>query len=254
MPNKVSSADRLQEIWKEILKLSERSRNIKSSFTKKELDISDYMSANTVKLIFTDIFTIVIGVIIASVIFAFASFIGLSWLVSIFYILVIIGMLYLFFVPIALITGAFVYLVYFDGTSMDEAAYICILLFILYRITTIFNRKKEANLVKDNEIRERKLSIELNNILNKEIIPIAHEKYIFSIETIMDDTDIKFLPERIVENVFNDNMNHGEFEEISSFEINKKSNNDSRKSRIFKSLRNNSPSSEHVEVIELDIS
>ena len=250
----LNSKDRLEEIWQKITKLRKESDSVRSTFKDKEIEISDYLSKSMIVLIFTDIFTIVFGVIIASLVLVFSSFIGLVWLVGIVYIIALIGILFLFFVPIAIISGVFFYLTYFNDTPIGEAAYMCVILFILYRIITIFNRKQKAMAIENNDSKEMKLTTEINEILNNELIPIAHEKYVFSIETIMNDTDIKFLPEMFVSNVFNRRARDGDFEKVLSFDLKENKSTSSRPANIFKSLLNTQPSNKFVEVIELDIS
>lgn len=249
----LNSKSSLEDKWQEIIKLRKESDSVRSTFKDKEIDISDYMSKSMIELMLTDIFTIIFAVIIASLVLAVSSFIGLGWLVGIVYIIALIGLLFLFFVPIALISGVFVYLTYFDGSPSDEAAYMCVILFVLYRITTIFNRKQKAMVVKKNRAKESRLITDINKILDEEITPIAHEKYIISIETIMNDADIGFLPESVVSSFFNRKAADGYFEKVLSFDINEKNNSNEKPAEIFKSLLNNQPSSEFVEVIELDI-
>lgn len=249
----LNSKGNLESKWQEVIKLRKESDSIRSTFKDKEIDISDYMSKSMIGLMFTDIFTIVFAVIIASLVLAVSSFIGLGWLVGIVYIIALIGLLFLFFVPIALISSVFIYLTYFDGTPSDEAAYTCVILFVLYRLTTIFNRKQKAMVVKNNVAKERRLITEINNILDEELIPIAHEKYIISIETIKNDADIGFLPDSVVSSLFNRKAKDGVFEKVLSFDLSERRDSNGKPAEIFKSLLNSQPSSEFVEVIELDI-
>jgi len=254
MSTKLASVDRLQKIWGEILKRRKESASIRSMFNDKELDISDYTEKSTLSLLMTEFFAIVIGVIVASLILVVSTFIGLVWLVGIVYVIALIGLLFLFFVPIASISGIFFYLTYIDEMPPSEAAYVCVGLFALYRLMTIFDRKKKAVTLINNEDKTRGLILEMEGLLVDELIPTAHRQYIVSLETIMDDTDINFLPEAIVEGIFKKEAKEGGFEEVSSFELTENGSNNGRKAKIFKSLLNTQPSNEFVEVIELDIS
>lgn len=254
MSTRLASVDKLQKNWGELLKLRKESASIRSMFNDKELDISDYTEKSTLSLLMTEFFAIVIGTIVASLILVVSTFIGLVWLVGILYVIALIGLLFVFFVPIASISGIFFYLTYIDDMPANEAAYVCVGLFALYRLMTIFDRKKKAVSLINNEARTNKLFLEIEEILTNELIPIAHRQYIVSLETIMDDTDINFLPEAIVESMFKKEADEGEFEEVSSFELTGNGSNNGRKAKIFKSLLNTQPSNEFVEVIELDIS
>lgn len=254
MSTRLASVDKLQKNWGELLKLRKESASIRSMFNDKELDISDYTEKSTLSLLMTEFFTIVIGAIIASLILVVSTFIGLVWLVGIFYVIVLIGLLFLFFLPIASISGIFFYLTYIDEMPPNEAAYICIGLFALYRLMTILARKKKAVTLVNNEDKIFRLILEIEQILTDEMIPIAHRQYIVSLETIMDDADINFLPEAIIESTFEKEAEEGRFEEVSSFKITENASNKGKKAKIFKSLLNTQPSNEFVEIIELDIS
>lgn len=254
MSARLASVDRLQKIWGEILNLRKESASIRSMFNDKELDISDYTEKSALSLLMTEFFTIVVGTIIASLILVVSTFIGLAWLVGIFYVIAFIGLLFLFFIPIVSISGIFFYLTYVDDMPSNEAAYVCVGLFTLYRLVTILNRKKKAVTLIDNEAKASKLILEVEGLLIDELIPIAHRQYIVSLETIMDDTDINFLPESIVESMFKKETSKGGFEEVSPFELTENGSSSGRKAKIFKSLLNTQPSNEFVEFFELDIS
>lgn len=253
MSARLASVEKLQKNWGEILKLRKESTSIRAMFNDKEIDISDYTGKSTLSLLMTEFFVIVVVTIVASLILVVSTFIGLVWLVGIFYVIVLIGLLFLFFVPIASISGIFFYLTYIDEMPPNEAAYICIGLFTLYRIMIIIDRKKKAVTLTSNETKTNRLILEMEEILTDELIPVAHRQYIVSLETIMNDTDINFLPEAILESAFKKEVEEGRFEEVSSFKLTDNASSNGRAAKIFKSLLNTQPSNEFVEVVELNI-
>lgn len=255
MMDKIESYNLIKNKMSSIEALAEEVDSIEQEFEEQKLDINEYQDKSILTLLLTELFAFIIFTIIAGVLILVSTLIGLVWLVGILIGLVLLGFLILYFKPVAIITIICASVVYFDVMTSEDAFYLSISLFLVYRLMSIYNRKNKANKIVNNEIKISKLITEIQNILKEELVPIAHYKYIVSIETIMDDTDINFLPKQVIEQVFNEECKEGNFEKISTVGLQdiEHSEND-KMSQIYKSLINRVPSNDNVEIIELDIS
>lgn len=255
MKDVIESYDLLKSKMDIIENLGKEADSIEQEFVENDLDIDEYRDKSTLSLLVIELFAFMILIVIAGILIFISTLIGLVWLVGILLGLVLLGFLILYFKPVAIIAIICCSVVYLDIIEPEDALYLCIGLFLAYRLISIYSRKKKANKIIKNENSISKLILEIKTILKNELVPIAHHKYIVSIETIMDDTDINFLPEHVVEQVFNHECTKGNFEKILALNLqgNEQQEN-TRKSQIFKSLINLTPSNDNVEITELDIS
>ena len=246
----IPSYGKLKEIAKNKDDLTIINKKIKRFFLDEAIDFSDYKNDSLGKLIISDFFTNVFIVIFVSIIIGVPAYFGWEVIAGIIGVLVLLGFLIKFFkqiiglVIILFITGFIGGLLGID-TASNYSFLVAIFCIGAFRIYTVINRKKMVDDFYKNEaaIEDHKMAI--IDIAHEELIPVAHQITLATVDSLRDTTDTLFLDEDLVSDVLNDEYLKGYFEVIESVGQNEQ--------KIYKSILNNIPSSEHMETFELQL-
>lgn len=246
----IPSYGKLKEIDKNRADLIIINGKIKKFFLDEDINFSDYKNDSLGKLVVSDFFTNIFIVIFISIIIGVPAYFGWEVIAGIIGVLVFIGFLIKFFkqiiglVIILFITG-FISGLLGNDTASNYSFLVAIVCIGAFRIYTVVNRKKMADDFYKNEAVIEDHKMEIIDITHEELIPVAHQITIATVDSLRDTTDTMFLDEDLVSYVLDNEYNKGYFEVIESVGKNEQ--------KIYKSMLNNIPSSEHMETFELQL-
>lgn len=239
----VPSYDQLYTLNNNISKKQEENIVIANTFREKDLSISEYATNSLPKLLLSDFTTNIGGFIVCSLIVGIPTLLEWETIATIAAIIIFIGLLVLCFKHIIILAISLFILSIFE--LFDYALmYILIYIFVV-RFSIVKSRKTMAiNTLENNHIIEDS-KVKIKEIIQNEIIPIAHNITIATLDSLRDMTNTMFIDKFLLYEALDTEYKNGNFELIKGL------NEDGQD--LYKSTLNLIPSSDHMDTIELTI-
>lgn len=246
MNNIIPSHSILHELHQSIEKSLEDNKRINYFFNEKELSISEYKNSSLTKLLVSDFFTNLILVIVLSLVIGILGYFEWEIITIILLVLIFLGFLVMFFKQILMISIPLLILSFFGFFENYSYLGIIIIAYIGFcRFYTINHRKNMAKNFLENIKTVEDNELQIIDIIQEEMMPVAHKTTVATLDSIRDMTNTNFLNKKLVGYVLDYEYEQGYFQLIESMNQNGQ--------KIYKSKLNNIPSSEHMETVELKI-